>query len=188
MNRFLKSLDGESDRSAVLITGSIVENILELKSRERLKNGSKSLIDGLFSGTGPLATFSAKIDVLHALGEFAEDLKNRLHALRRFRNLCAHTWDSFSLGDQFVTEWLHQLTDGKLEAGLIGLASEKSGIPFDRFQLKPRERFELAAAFLVLRSNHLIHGRVGDIEVDLPKPETGERLTSEIPEVTRRTT
>ncbi len=108
VNDFLRSLSEESDRSAVLISAARLESILESRLLRTFCHGPESIRKSLFSGQGALATFSAKIDVLAGLGLLREHTRNALHALRRLRNDCAHSWNSFVLDKSFSEVFMPQ--------------------------------------------------------------------------------
>lgn len=54
---------------------------------------------GIFNGYGPLASFSARIDVAYALGIIDQSLFKLLHAVRELRNSLAHSPHLKSLDD-----------------------------------------------------------------------------------------
>jgi hypothetical protein len=80
-----------SDRAAVILQASNVENILqgviEKKLRQPLGN---DLRDRIFDGNGPLASFSHKIMMGYALGLFANMFRHDLDLIRELRNGFAH--------------------------------------------------------------------------------------------------
>jgi len=60
----------ESERGSVLAATAVIEEDLEILLRKRFSNDRliiKNIIDHLFSGFGPLSTFSAKINIAYAL-------------------------------------------------------------------------------------------------------------------------
>src|SRR5579875_319519 len=66
-HRIRLELQTQSDRGAAILGGAYVESILEGAIKARLIdlkiNEGQTLFGRLFTGYGPLATFSAKIDV-----------------------------------------------------------------------------------------------------------------------------
>ena len=54
-------------------------------------NLSNRLREKLFTGYGPLSSFSAKIDIAYSLNLITENLKGDLHILREIRNEFAHS-------------------------------------------------------------------------------------------------
>jgi hypothetical protein len=80
-----------SDRAAVILQASSVENILqsviETKMRKPLSN---DLRDRIFEGNGPLSSFSHKILTGYALGLFGNVFRHDLDLIRELRNGFAH--------------------------------------------------------------------------------------------------
>ncbi|AIK68518.1 putative transcriptional regulator [Mesorhizobium phage vB_MloP_Lo5R7ANS] len=64
----------------------------------------------LFSGFGPLATFSSRIHIAEALGLIEKPLAKELHKLRAIRNLFAHSSRSLHFEDEEVAELLAKLS------------------------------------------------------------------------------
>ncbi|NDP28723.1 MAG: DUF4145 domain-containing protein [Flavobacterium sp.] len=90
-------LTNESDRGAVLIGTSIVEEYLEKLVLTILPKDKKSYISRLLNYPGALSSFSGKIELLYAFRIIDERLKNSLNQLRAIRNKAAHSSELFSL-------------------------------------------------------------------------------------------
>lgn len=97
----LATLVGESDRGAVLIGASHVE--------EQLQRFFESFLPGQYTGRrrkeifgygGPLGSYSARVEMAYALRLIPRGLYLALHALRRMRNDVAHRPEAFRLRDQ----------------------------------------------------------------------------------------
>jgi hypothetical protein len=86
----LFGLKSESDAGLVVLSTSYVDSCITDAFKKNLPNLTSDAEDILFAGTGPFATFSAKIRTAHALGWLTRDVSNDLHALRRIRNVFAH--------------------------------------------------------------------------------------------------
>ena len=89
----LKGLWASSQAALAIFTSQIVENILEGSLRSELTISSKPFDDRLFKNYGPLSTFSAKIDLAHALDIVDEETYNTLRILKSIRNKVAHPAD-----------------------------------------------------------------------------------------------
>jgi hypothetical protein len=61
----------------------ILENSLNVKFDSRLTKTERA---EMFSGYGPLSTFSSKISTGYALGLFSKEAKNDLNKLKHIRN------------------------------------------------------------------------------------------------------
>ncbi len=86
----LFSLLKESDAGLVVLSTSYVDSCFTDAFKKNLINLTSDAEDVLFGGTGPFATFSAKIRTAHALGWISRSVSNDLHILRRIRNTFAH--------------------------------------------------------------------------------------------------
>src|SRR5680860_1238080 len=56
-----------------------------------MPNLSNNIKRKLFENSGPLASFSAKIDIAYSLGFIPSNEKRTLHAIRLIRNIFAHS-------------------------------------------------------------------------------------------------
>lgn len=82
--------DKESDRAAVILVASLIDECLAGLLKSYLVPIAQSQ-DSLFdSATAPLSTFSAKIDFSHRLGLVSAKLCRDIHLIRRIRNSFAH--------------------------------------------------------------------------------------------------
>lgn len=148
MSLFLDGLNSESDRGAVLISSSYLEDRLGELIRRFLVEGSdgKALIDDF---NGPFGTFSARIKGSHALGIIADAERDRLDTIRRIRNEFAH-----SLSASFAQQRIGSLTRNlKLFVG-----------HGDELKLPARQQFEIAAAQIVISLTNRI-GAIGNYQL-----------------------
>lgn len=90
-------LTNESERGAILIgTGKVEEN-LEKLVLTLLPSKSKGYTSRLLSYPGALSSFAAKIELCYAFRVINQRMYNSLNAIRRIRNIAAHSSDKFSL-------------------------------------------------------------------------------------------
>ncbi|MGB7432534.1 MAG: MltR family transcriptional regulator [Ahrensia sp.] len=73
----------------MLVVGTL-DVFMEKILRASMPHLEKRLGEKLFDGYGPFSTFSAKIDVVYALGLIDRELCNELHTIRAIRNKFAH--------------------------------------------------------------------------------------------------
>ncbi|MGC2830238.1 MAG: MltR family transcriptional regulator [Candidatus Acidiferrum sp.] len=102
-----KELDTESDRGCILIGASLLSNCLESLLRAALSttpHAVKHAISPLFDSMGPLATFSAKIKLVYALGLIDQDRFTDLEKIRRIRNIAAHDYSPLSFESQEIID------------------------------------------------------------------------------------
>jgi hypothetical protein len=87
----LFAFDGRSAFSRVIVRATELERLLEFMLQAAMRFGiSKDFQGKLFSGHGPLSTFSAKIDMAYALSLIEQDTWSKLHKVRDVRNTFAH--------------------------------------------------------------------------------------------------
>ena len=87
----LFAFDGRSTFSRVIVRATELERLLEFMLQGAMRIGiSKDLQDRMFSGHGPLSTFSAKIDMAYAFDLIQKDTWSKLHKVREVRNTFAH--------------------------------------------------------------------------------------------------
>jgi hypothetical protein len=148
----MQGLREEKDYAVAIVASSILDARLEdlLKSKIRVKD--KEVLDQLFSNSGILATFNARIVAAHAFGVITSPLAKQLHAIRSIRNVFAHAKFSISfdnkeveteiLSTNIVTEMMSLGGEPKLKLSNKGwflLAVEIVLIIFDTLKLSPKD-------------------------------------------------
>jgi hypothetical protein len=86
----MSEIETDGPRGATLLAASIIDDILRGALRYRFIPLSNDEQEELFEGTSPLATFSARIRVLYALGVIGKQTRHDLNKLRELRNAMAH--------------------------------------------------------------------------------------------------
>lgn len=87
--RFFASVNEESDRSAVIIVVSRIDNLLgDIIRNALIPNASEK--DDLLDGDNPLSTFSARINLSYRLGLIDAEFASILRTLKKLRNDFAH--------------------------------------------------------------------------------------------------
>jgi DNA-binding MltR family transcriptional regulator len=76
-----------------LLGSAVLEDDLAYLLAAQMPKLSKRKKDKLFTGYGPFASFSVKIDVAHAMQIITDDMRRNLHAIRAVRNKFAHPKD-----------------------------------------------------------------------------------------------
>ena len=120
---YFRSLFKESDRGAVLISATRLEEKLELLHRAHIAQKvaePKKILEELFRPYAPLSSFSAKIQLAHAYGLIDADDYADLNIVRRIRNDAAHTSVEFSFEP---TEVCQKITHLKAPARMIPMLS-----------------------------------------------------------------
>ena len=86
----IEQFSKESDRAAVILVASILDEILETLIKSRLTpvpTAQDSLFD---NATSPLSSFSSKIDMAFRIGLISGKLARDIHIIRKIRNSFAH--------------------------------------------------------------------------------------------------
>lgn len=105
-----KTIITESDRGAVLVAASIIDEYLRklFEHRGSLQMGKKKRRE-LLDYPGPLSTLAAKVDVALLTELIDKPLHVAIHRLRALRNTVAHNTAGFRLADH--QEQLRQISD-----------------------------------------------------------------------------
>lgn len=86
----LNELDTESPRAAAVLAATWLEDILRLALLYKMRTLSDEDEDRLFLGTGPLSSFSTKIQLGYALSIYGPKSRHDLDSIREIRNAFAH--------------------------------------------------------------------------------------------------
>jgi len=90
LETLVEEMGGESDRAVVIVGAAWVEEALG-DSVTSFLEAHADAHKRLFSGAGPLASFSAKIDLARLLGLMTDSIRSDLHKIREIRNEFAHS-------------------------------------------------------------------------------------------------
>lgn len=97
-----KEFESESDRAAVIVAASMLDELLRTLLMARLIPVS-SATDELFDGANaPLGTFSSRIEMAYRIGVVSVKFARDLHLVRRIRNDFAHNIHGCSFEDTRV--------------------------------------------------------------------------------------
>lgn len=86
----VREIENQTDRGAAIIGVAWVEEELHAAIQSVLEK-DKTAWDRLFSKSGPLSSFSAKIDLARLLRMVSETVRGDLHIIRDIRNEFAHS-------------------------------------------------------------------------------------------------
>lgn len=85
-----EEIEAQNDRSAAIVAVSFVETALRATIETEWGIQSETARERLFKGSGPLATFSAKIEIGSAAGILGPRTRGDLNLIRKVRNEFAH--------------------------------------------------------------------------------------------------
>lgn len=95
----INSIELSTDRAAAIIAGSLVEDRLTKAIKSKLL-GIPEADENLFRTSGPLGTFSAKIDLAVSMGVISLIAYKEMKNLKDIRNLFAHNLEIRDFNDQ----------------------------------------------------------------------------------------
>lgn len=93
-------LTNESERGAILIGTGKIEECLEKLVLRLLPSKNKSYTSRLLNYPGALSSFAAKIELCYAFRIINQRIYNSLNAIRKIRNIAAHSSEKYSLQDK----------------------------------------------------------------------------------------
>jgi mannitol operon repressor len=116
LGEFLNSFNKESDRGAVLLAASILDEwLLEIIQSYLINDKvSKELLLGF---SAPLGTFSAKTKAAYSLGLIEKNEYDEINIIRKIRNEFGHSWKGVSFDTPKIEkecnklEWLGPIDD-----------------------------------------------------------------------------
>lgn len=108
---FQENYAGEPDRSVAILAASYIETVLEVHLVRRLVSHKR--VNRMFEGYGPLATFSAKIDLSYAVGLIPEHITDDLHIVRKVRNEFAHCPEKMDFSKKSISDLCQKISYSK---------------------------------------------------------------------------
>jgi DNA-binding MltR family transcriptional regulator len=87
----LRMIAKRAHAQTVIVGAAIIDQDLRNALVAKMQPVSKTLLERLFDGYGPLSSFSAKIDLCHALRIITKDMYADLTTIRKIRNAFAHS-------------------------------------------------------------------------------------------------
>ena len=105
-------LRDETDRGKFIVAGSFLDEELELVLRKHMRELPKDLESELFTGYGPLGSFSGKIKLAFALKIIDEAVYRDLLVIKALRNHFAHAYSDDSAYDDWIKQSAMSLAFG----------------------------------------------------------------------------
>ncbi|MCG8532148.1 MAG: hypothetical protein MI749_16005 [Desulfovibrionales bacterium] len=88
--RFYKQMDNESDRGAIIVSVSLLDELLTDMIKAKLAPSLETRDELFDTAYCPFSSFSAKTDLAYRLGLIRPSIRKSFHLLRRIRNNFAH--------------------------------------------------------------------------------------------------
>ena len=104
-----RAIDHRDDRVAVITLASLIDAGLERAIKSRMRRLKLDDYNAIFSGTGPLSGFSARIRVAYALEIIGPLIRNDLSIINEIRNVFAHAPQNLKLHDNRLWMRLERL-------------------------------------------------------------------------------
>jgi hypothetical protein len=104
----ITAIDRHDDRSAAILAGAYLEARLTSAIEAHLV-ADKKVINKFFAGIGPLATFSAKIDLAYLIDLYPKEITEKLHVIRKIRNYFAHRLDALMFNSPLIRDLCKRL-------------------------------------------------------------------------------
>jgi hypothetical protein len=104
-----EQIEFDSDRAAGLVAGAIAERRLEHVLRSRFRFADLNLSQQLFRPSGPLGSFSTKIDLAHLQGIISAEAYKDLVNIKNIRNDFAHNLELDSFDAQSIKDRCNNL-------------------------------------------------------------------------------
>ena len=134
-NRVVGLLAKESDRSAAIVGGAFLDDLLGEMLKAHFID-DKKLQEALLLENRPLGAFSARIDIAFALGLIPRSIHTDLHRIRQIRNAFAH--------DRELTDFA---SDASMRDQCGNLSPKYQSPHVPKFE--PRTQFVLTLAWLM---------------------------------------
>jgi DNA-binding MltR family transcriptional regulator len=140
----------QTHAGAAMLTAAVLDRLLESALLSRFEKNNREVRDAIFGDFGVLRDFSSKIEMSFALGLIDREGYKSLHAIRRIRNLFAHSKDYVNFDSDAVqalikSELPNATVVSSIES-LLGVAEgiearvcQVSGVPHEQLIGKLRD-------------------------------------------------
>lgn len=127
----------QTDRGAAITAFAFLDETLRRAIQGKFIPLSASRQKALFTGTGPLGTFDARVDIAHALDLITSAMSSEMKLIARIRNKFAHQMHPLQFAEKEIKELCGNLPSGKFE----GEAED--------WKRDPRNKYVSACMFLI---------------------------------------
>jgi hypothetical protein len=106
---FYDQLLKESDQGCVIISASLIDDVLVRLIKARLAPSIEKQDELFDNASSPFSTFSARIDLAYRLGIIRPQVRASFHLVRRIRNDFAHVVESSNFDSDSVNSRMREL-------------------------------------------------------------------------------
>jgi DNA-binding MltR family transcriptional regulator len=107
-----EDIDNSNDRAAAILAAAILEDHLAIALKKRFHEDEK-ILNETFRSSGPLGSFSAKINMAFLVGLCSKATCKELHTIKDIRNEFAHKGLTMDFNSQRVRDLANNLIFGK---------------------------------------------------------------------------
>jgi DNA-binding MltR family transcriptional regulator len=125
LERELHEASKRGQTAYVLVVTTALEGLLEQAIISKMRKLSKTFHATLFNGYGPLATFSAKIDIAYAFNIIDEDIVGDFRGIKDIRNAFAHPNEVVHFNNPKLIPHLQKLSGYRKDCDVRGLFDER---------------------------------------------------------------
>ena len=98
-----EEMESASDRTAAIVIASLVETRLTSTLQAGLHH-DEEIVQNLFRPSGPLGSFSAKLDLSRLMGAISAEAYRDLTIMKNVRNIFAHQLKAATFDDQRIAD------------------------------------------------------------------------------------
>jgi hypothetical protein len=122
-------IDRSVDRAAAIVAAAFLEDHLAIALKTRFHQDEK-ILNETFRSSGPLGSFSAKINMAFLIGLCSKETCKELDTIKEIRNEFAHKGLTMDFNSQRVRDLANNLTFGKKwEITIAPVGKEDDAVP-----------------------------------------------------------
>jgi len=149
VNETFKALSKESDRNAVIVATSMIDDILSSKIKCLLKAGTSKDHKALFEDNGPFNSMYSKTEWLYCIGELSGHQRKDINILRKMRNEAAHLWLPFDLASDRYNSMLQKMQTYESVNSLKKSLADEHNTSVENILMSPRVCFNLISSLIM---------------------------------------
>jgi DNA-binding MltR family transcriptional regulator len=108
ITKFETLFTNETDRGCALLAASILDFELSILLQKSFVSNNK-VNKKILSISGPLGTFSSRIDICYALGHFSKEDYNKMHTIREIRNKFGHSMEALNFDIPSISQQIKSI-------------------------------------------------------------------------------
>jgi hypothetical protein len=109
---YVERLKGESDRGAIILAGSMIDDAVGHMLASRMPALNSDERARMFGYDGVAGSFSSRLRLAHALGYIDRDMRRRVEVVKEMRNAAAHAHQEISFETPAICEAVRFISKG----------------------------------------------------------------------------